>query len=163
MAAHRRHRREHAVQRPTHRHARPSPAETGNRPPLPAPKGNVGPRLGVAYSPKGLPKTVFRGGFGIMYGNYRQYESGLQHFQPPYVDESFLNNDVPAPRFTMQTLWPVPVTDLAGADLTNVTLNYLRDKTVPTYYQWNFNVQRELPHNVLLQLGYVGNKGVNLP
>jgi len=130
---------------------------------LPTPKGNVGPRLGAAYSPKALPKTVFRGGFGIMYGNYRQYESGLQHFQPPYVDESFLNNDVPKPRFTMQTLWPVPVTDLAGADLTNVTLNYLRDKTVPTYYEWNFNIQRELPRNVLLQVGYVGNKGVNLP
>src|SRR5437879_8581799 len=63
----------------------------------------------------------------------------------------------------MQTLWPVPVTDLAGADLTNVTLNYLRDKTVPTYYDWNFNIQRELPRNVLLQVGYVGNKGLNLP
>ncbi len=44
-----------------------------------------------------------------------------------------------------------------------MTLNYLRDKTVPTYYEWNFNIQRELPRNVLLQVGYVGNKGLNLP
>jgi hypothetical protein len=130
---------------------------------LPTPKGNVGPRFGIAYAPRALPKTVFRGGFAIMYGNYRQYESGLQHFQPPYVDESFLNNDVPNPRFTTATLWPAPVQDLNGVDLTNVTLNYLRDKKVPTYYNWNFNIQKELPFNILLQVGYVGNKGVNLP
>lgn len=130
---------------------------------LPTPKGNIGPRLGFAYAPRAVPHTVFRGGFAIMYGNYRQYESGLQHFQPPYVDESFLNNDVPKPRFTTATLWPAPVQDLNGVDLTNVTLNYLRDKKVPTYYNWNFNIQRELPHDVLVQVGYVGNKGVNLP
>jgi hypothetical protein len=130
---------------------------------LPTPKDNIEPRVGLAYSPKWLPKTVFRGGFAIMHGNYRQYESGLQHFQPPYVDESFLYNDTPKPSFTTTTLFPVPVTDLAGADLTQVTINYLRDKVLPTYYEYNFNIQRELPYNVLLQVGYVGTNGVDLP
>lgn len=130
---------------------------------LPTPKGNVEPRVGFAYSPGWLKKTVLRGGFAIMHGNFRQYESGLQHFQPPYVDESFLYNDTPNPSFTTTTLFPVPVTDLAGADLTNVTINYLRDKAMPTYYEYNFNIQRELPYSILLQVGYVGTNGVNLP
>ena len=30
---------------------------------------------------------------------------------------------------------------------------------MPISYQWNFNIQRELPGDFLLQVGYVGNKG----
>jgi Carboxypeptidase regulatory-like domain len=130
---------------------------------LPMDKNNFGPRLGFAYSPRFLNKTVFRGGFGMMYGNFRQYESGLQHFHPPYVNENFLSNDVPKPSFTTETLWAAPVTDLTGADLSGTTVNYLRDKTMPLIYQWNFNIQRELPRNFLFQIGYVGNRGVNQP
>ncbi|MGH9665495.1 MAG: hypothetical protein ACRD9L_13810, partial [Bryobacteraceae bacterium] len=130
---------------------------------LPTPKANFEPRVGFAYNPAWSKKTVFRGGFAIMHGNFRQYESGLQHFQPPYVDESFLYNDTPNPSFTVGTLFPVPVTNLEGADLTQVTINYLKDKSMPTYYEYNFNIQRELPYNLLLQLGYVGTNGVNLP
>lgn len=132
---------------------------------LPTPKGNFEPRVGFAYSPRSgwLNKTAFRGGFAIMHGNFRQYESGLQHFQPPYVDESFLYNDTPNPSFTTTTLFPTAVTSLVGADLRNVTINYLKAKSLPTYYEYNFNIQRELPHNVLLQIGYVGTNGVDLP
>jgi hypothetical protein len=84
----------------------------------PMQKDNLGPRLGLAYSPKWLPKTVFRGGFSIMDGDVRQWESALQHFQPPYVDESFLYNNVPTPTFTTTTLFPVPLTTCCtGVDL----------------------------------------------
>jgi hypothetical protein len=34
---------------------------------------------------------------------------------------------------------------------------------MPLIYQWNFNIQRELPGNFLFQIGYVGNRGVNQP
>jgi Carboxypeptidase regulatory-like domain len=131
---------------------------------LPTPLGNFEPRLGFAYSPKWLSKTVFRGGFSIEHGDFRQYESGLQHFQPPYVDESFLSNNYPTPTFTTATMFPVAVTSCcAGVDLTQVTINYLRDKSVPKYYEYNFNIQRELPDAFVLEVGYVGTKGVNLP
>ena len=129
---------------------------------LPTPKKNFGPRLGLAYNPTWSKKTVIRGGFGMMYGNYRQYESGLQHFHPPYVNENFIGNDVPKPSFTMQTLWWPAITDLS-ADLSGTTVNYLKDKSLPLVYQYNVNIQRELPRNILFQIGYVGNKGVNLP
>jgi hypothetical protein len=126
---------------------------------LPTDKNNFSPRFGAAYNPSWSRKTVLRGGFGMMYGNFRQYEAALQHFHPPYVNENFIANDVPRPSFTTATLWGAPVTDLTNADLSGTTVNYLNDKTMPISYQWNFNIQRELPGNFLVQVGYVGNKG----
>jgi hypothetical protein len=126
---------------------------------LPTPKKNFSPRLGAAYNPSWSRKTVLRGGFAIMYGNYRQYEAALQHFHPPYVNENFIYNDVPIPSFTMDNIWPPIVTDFKNGDLSGTTVNYLADKAVPKSYQWNFNIQRELPANFLFQVGYVGNAG----
>jgi hypothetical protein len=126
---------------------------------LPTPKTNLSPRLGAAYNPSWSRKTVFRGGFALMYGNYRQYEAALQHFHPPYVNENFIYNDVPVPSFTMENIWPPIVTDFKNGDLSGTTVNYLADKAVPKSYQWNFNIQRELPSNFLFQVGYVGNLG----
>lgn len=130
---------------------------------LPLDANNYGPRLGLAYNPSWSRKTVFRGGFGIAYGNFRQYESGLQHFHPPYVNENFLGNDVPSPSFTTADLWDPPITETEGVDFSGTTVNYLRDKVMPLFYQWNFNIQHELARNLMLQVGYVGNKGSNLP
>ena len=130
---------------------------------VPLDKNNFGPRLGIAYNPSWSRKTVIRGGFGMAYGNFRQYESGLQHFHPPYVNENFLGNDVPQPRFTTADLWDPPITETEGVDFSGTTVNYLRDKVMPLFYQWNFNIQQELARNLMLQVGYVGNKGVELP
>ena len=126
---------------------------------IPADRNNIGPRLGAAYNPTWARKMVFRGGFGMMYGNFRQYEAALQHFHPPYVNENFIANDVPRPSYTTATLWAPPVTDLTNADLSGTTVNYLSSKSMPISYQWNFNIQREMPGDFLLQVGYVGNKG----
>ena len=126
---------------------------------LPTPKKNFSPRLGVAYNPSWSRKTVFRGGFGLMYGNYRQYEAALQHFHPPYVNENFIYNDVPLPTFTMANIWPPVVTDFKNGDLSGTTVNYLANKAVPKSYQWNFNIQHELPGDFLFQVGYVANLG----
>lgn len=126
---------------------------------LPMPKTNFSPRLGAAYNPSWSRKTVIRGGWSLMYGNYRQYEAALQHFHPPYVNENFIYNDVPIPTFTTDNIWAPVVTDFKNGDLSGTTVNYLADKSVPKSYQWNFNIQQELPKNFLLQVGYVGNAG----
>ncbi len=126
---------------------------------LPTDKNNFSPRIGAAYNPKWSRKTVLRGAWAMMYGNFRQYEAALQHFHPPYVSESFIFNDVPKPSFTMDSLWSPPVTDFKNADLSGTTVNYINDKAMPLSYQWNFNIQQELPGSFLLQVGYVGNAG----
>ena len=125
---------------------------------------NLGPRLGLAYTPSFLKKTVFRAGSSIMYGNFRQWEVALLHFNAPYVFDNFQYNGYPTPTFTTGTLWPPVNTNLNTIDYTSVTVNYQNpDKRVPVTYQWNANVQHELLPNLLLEVGYVGNRGIYQP
>jgi outer membrane receptor protein involved in Fe transport len=129
----------------------------------PPDRNNWGPRLGLAYSPSFLKKTVIRAGGGIMYGNFRQWEVSLFHFSPPFVYEHLDSNDFPNPRFTMSTLWP-PVKPPDQLDYTQVGVNYQSaDKVLPEMYEWNFGIQHELLPNLLLEVGYAGNRGVRLP
>src|SRR6266849_6729667 len=62
------------------------------------------------------------------------------------------------PSFTTATLFPALNKDLQTTDFTQYTVNYLRDKRIPIIYQWNFNIQRELFANAVLEVGYVGNQ-----
>ena len=48
---------------------------------------------------------------------------------------------------------------LSLANASNVELvAYDRKGITPSDYQWNFNVQRQLPGGILLEVGYYGNK-----
>ena len=125
---------------------------------------NFGPRLGIAYSPPFLKKTVFRAGSAMMYGNFRQWEVSLLHFNAPYIFDNFFFNNYPQPSFTTATLFPPVDTNLSTIDYTSVTVNYQNpDKRVPLTYEWNANIQHELMPNLLLEVGYVGNRGIYQP
>lgn len=120
------------------------------------------PRLGLAWTP--INKTVIRAGAGIMYGNFRQWEISLFHFNPPFIYDNFQWNSLPTPSFTTATLWPAVQTDLTKLDFRTVTVNYQSpDKRLPRTYQWNFSIQRELLPNVLFEVGYVGNHSIKQP
>jgi len=151
----------------------------------PAQKTNFLPRIGAAYSPKWLPKTVIRGGFSIATGGARAWEYAQQHFQPPYVNENFDYNSVASanqnlPAFQLPNpggaaiidpkglnnpylLFPAPVINFVGANLVPVALNDSVEKKIPKYAEWNFNIQHELPGALVLQVGYVGTHGYRLP
>jgi hypothetical protein len=151
----------------------------------PAQKTNFLPRIGAAYSPKWLPKTVIRGGFSITTGGARAWEFAQQHFQPPYVNENFDYNSVdsttqnlpafqiPGSNITVPAgskdaapylLFSAPVTTCCtGVNLVPVALNDVVEKKVPKYAEWNFNIQHELPGAFVLQVGYVGTHGYSLP
>jgi hypothetical protein len=130
---------------------------------LPPDRNNFGPRLGLAYTPSFLKKTVLRAAAGITYGNFRQYEVSLLHYNVPFVVDNFQFNNSSSPTFTTATLFPPLNSNLQTTDFTQYTVNYLKDKQLPVIYQWNFNIQRELFANAVLEVRYDANRGTGLP
>lgn len=135
---------------------------------FPIDKNNVAPRVGFAYQAN--DKTVIRGGWGNVYGPSPQQASGtvgpygyrvetewvgsLDNGLTPY---NLLSNPFPGG-------FPAP-TGAAGGLLTGgggPIQAFLRNTVTPYTMQWNFNVQRQLSGNMLLQIGYVGNRGLQL-
>ncbi len=134
---------------------------------------NFGPRIGFAWQP--LPKWALRGSYGIMYegdifdvfssgtplgirtsvqavGTYPLDADALQ----PWAGVFNWDNGFPVDRY-------VPPTYNASWG------NFNRPGMVDPEYgrtgyiqQWNFNLQRELPSHLVLDVGYVGNKGTGL-
>jgi hypothetical protein len=115
------------------------------------------PRVGLAY---GLnSKTVIRAGAGIFYSNLIT-EGGMQSLEinpPNNIRSGFTTNKGLPPTLILSDGFPANALSLANAS--NVQLiSYDRKGVTPTDYQWNFNVQRQLPGGILLEAGYYGNK-----
>jgi len=119
-------------------------------------RNNFAPRLGLAWKPLNL--TVVRLGYGINY-NLAQYGTVIQNFafQPPFANTQ--TNSVTDPTTSNLTLvngFPTPT----GV----VTNNYAIDPNYRLGYVqiWNLDIQRQLPHGFLLNVGYNGAKGTHL-
>jgi hypothetical protein len=118
-------------------------------------RNNVAPRLGLAWKPRNL--TVVRLGYGINY-NLAQYGTVIQNFafQPPFADTQ--TNSVTNPATSNLTL----VNGFPGT--TGLSNNYAIDPNYRLGYVqiWNLDIQRQLPHGLLLNVGYNGAKGTHL-
>ena len=128
------------------------------------------PRVGIAYSIN--EKTVIRAGFGVFYSPTnatsvgRQsglFSSGFSYTQNfPQVTSGrvpalILDNGVPAFTGTL----PIKDPSLVNGGVIEF-MNPGAGK--PGYMSsWTFNVQRELPGQVLLDMGFIGQKGSALP
>ena len=153
---------------------------------------HFGPRIGFDWSPDSGPSMLvgasgshnlaIRGGFGIYY-NRDQEEEALQNLSaPPYLFESHGAGDVGgSPSFAN------PFADITGnaaasegnvfpyarpatgsalnwANYTNLDLSVPDPKyNVPFSYNFNINIQKELPGRMVAQIGYVGTLGRRLP
>ncbi len=123
---------------------------------------NFAPRLGMAF--KLTEKTVIRAGAGIFYGeaDYLTSESARWINQTPDFTEvvTTTNNIVPA-AIVKDGFAPVTLPAKAPVPGTNVDVS--RDE-YPNQYasQWFFDMQRELPGDILFGLGYQGAKSTHL-
>jgi len=117
----------------------------------------VAPRLGLALR---LPKqTVVRAGFGINYtvGQYATLATTMAH-QPPFANEQTNEASAcpsaPADCLSLQDGFPSPDT----------TGSYALDPRyhLPYVQVWNLDVQKTMPWNVVVNLGYNGSKGNHL-
>ncbi|HWB95799.1 MAG TPA: TonB-dependent receptor, partial [Bryobacteraceae bacterium] len=120
---------------------------------------NLSPRVGLAYSL--TPKTVIRAGYGVFYDAMPLSIDRSLASNPPFVGIiNYANN-----QFDYANSWrasqgfPRPsVFPTLGANLNAVAVN----ATTPYVQQWNLNVERQIPGQILLTVAYVGSKGTHL-
>jgi len=135
-----------------------------------------GPRIGFAY--QFLPKTVFRGGFGIVYtgtgqggtfGSPYGVASANNPFGPPATPGSALMNlsNIALngnPITQAQVAWPnlSPTYYPIGGILPSAgPQSYDPNGGRPArQYQYSAGIQREIVRDLMVDVSYVGNKGI---
>ncbi|HZS49905.1 MAG TPA: TonB-dependent receptor, partial [Bryobacterales bacterium] len=122
-----------------------------------AAKNNWSPRVGIAWRPFKQRQLLIRTGYGIFYNGsiYSQFASRLAS-QPPFANTATLNTSLAAV-LTLENGFP-------AAPSTQITNTYAVARNYqPGYAQtWNFSIQQELPHAIIVELGYLGTKGTHL-
>jgi hypothetical protein len=108
------------------------------------------PRLGIAYS--FAPKTVFRAGAGVFYDRMQGNPVFDMLPNPPSTNR---------PQFWYGNLASIPPGS-AGVYFPSSVAGFDKGGHIPTTYNWNATIQRELPGGILVDLGYVGSVGNHL-
>jgi hypothetical protein len=111
--------------------------------------GNLSPRGGIAWDIGGDGRTSLRGGYGLYFNTNNQQNLIVTVTNPPATPRLIITNPTfPSPPFDRgvgNSIRPVQW------DLEN-----------PRVHVWNINVQRALPWETVLMVGYAGSRGKHL-
>jgi hypothetical protein len=126
------------------------------------------PRVGFAWTPPVLKKSVVvRGAFGLFYfplGNTGNNLTGFNYTTP----FNPTNNGYLTPATTLSNPFPSGIQYPVGAAqglstyLGQSVSFYNPHELEPYSIRWDFDIQKELAKNLLLQVGYIGNHAVHL-
>lgn len=132
----------------------------------------IGPRLGVAYQLN--PKTVLRGGWGVVYTEVFGTAGGivstngtyaLAANNPSYIPAAAQFVNIETPGSIATPAWPVtdpnryPVPGTVGGQPGNYVPDPNQNRP-PRQNQFSFGVQREITRNFVMEAAYVGNRVV---
>ncbi|HXN21697.1 MAG TPA: TonB-dependent receptor [Candidatus Dormibacteraeota bacterium] len=115
------------------------------------------PRIGIAYHIPGH-KTVLRGGYGLFFSPLNMNMTPLGHLvnEPFFTLESFFGDPV-TPTLTLANAFP---TGLGVPSLSLETVQ--KDMDDGRLQTWNFTIEQELAPSLIMEVGYLGNRGTNL-
>ena len=135
---------------------------------IPWDKTDIGPRMGFAYNI--IPKTVVRGSYGIFYGgeenqggNPNRGESAPFNLSPQLNRPAGVSSFEPDPLFangnaTGGVSVGYPLNVFNGFPVSSLQFRSVAtDFRNPMVQSWNLSVQQELPGQMALTVGYVGN------
>lgn len=130
-------------------------------------KNNFAPRLGLAYQL--TPKTVIRAAYGHIFGLSSQAAQGTIGPFGYRVENTWVGSvDGITPLNLLRNPYPLGFRPPPGARDRLLTgaggriEGVLRDTVTPWSQQWNMTVQHELPSQTLLEVAYVGTRGLQL-
>ena len=128
-----------------------------------ADRNNFAPRLGMAFTL--MPKTVLRGGYALHYmpvvGSVDPVgfstTTSVVTSQDGFTPKDRLSNPLPT-GLAQSTGNSLGLSTLAGQNISFVSPG----DVTPLLHTWNVNVQREVFSKSLLQVGYVGSRGIHI-
>jgi hypothetical protein len=127
-------------------------------------RNNFGPRIGFAYTL--TPATVIRGGYGVSYVHFSRAGGGdVLPINGPQVINAVVNQTVPAaPTFVpAERGYPGGLADPSQFNPLTANITYMpKDFHSSPVQSWYVSVQRELAHNLLVDIAYVANRAEDL-
>ncbi len=136
-------------------------------------RNNFAPRIGLAYTP--TSRIVVRAGYGVSYVHFNRLGGeNLLAFNGPHVVQIVINQLTTQPacvgnqdpntcfRNTQQG-YPTGYTVPGRYDPLKARVNFIPSDTRTGYVQsWHMTTQWEIIPNLLLDIGYIGNKSTKL-
>jgi hypothetical protein len=114
------------------------------------------PRLGINY--RFMPSTVVRAFSGIFYSNPPTLALTTLASNPPFITSYTFNAAAGNP---LNSASPFPVGQAAvGGVPAPITVQ--QNRRTPAIYEWMLDIQHSFSPNLLLDVGYVGNRAIHL-
>jgi hypothetical protein len=119
---------------------------------------DLAPRFGLAYRPFGGDQTVIRASYGVFYNVNMWNNFQVMDVNPPFLISINQLNTPANPVITMANAYLS--TSLTGKTTPEV-LGVPADYGMGNTQMWTLNIQRALPHNILIEIDYVGSKSTH--